>query len=104
MKRIQYNFMFLLNCIKLFLSLNGETSQQNEITCTSYSKMFNANDSSMNGTCDTYVQYLAQKTSTSLRIIQEYFQPKIGRKIRIFSLGWKNNTLIKKKKRVYAVH
>ena len=35
--------------------------------------------------------------SYNLRIIQEYFQPKIGRKIRIFSLGRKNNTLIKKK-------
>ena len=33
------------------------------------------------------------------KIIQEYFQPKIGRKIRIFSLGRKNNILIKK--RVY---
>ena len=32
-----------------------------------------------------------------LRIIQEYFQPKIGRKIRIFSLDRKNNILIKKK-------
>ena len=62
--------------------------------------MFNANDSSMNGTCNTYVQYSAQKTQTNLRIIQEYFQPKIGRKIRIFSLGWKNNILIKKKKGV----
>ena len=31
------------------------------------------------------------------RIIQEYFQPKIGRKIRIFSLGRKNNILIIKK-------
>ena len=35
--------------------------------------------------------------SCNLRIIQEYFQPEIGRKIRIFSLGWKNNILIKKK-------
>ena len=33
--------------------------------------------------------------SYNLRIIQEYFQPKIGRKIRIFSLGRKNNILIK---------
>ena len=54
--------MFLTYRIKLFLSLNGETSQQNEKTCTSYSKMFNTNDSSMNGTCNTYVQYSAQKT------------------------------------------
>ena len=49
----------MFNRIKLFLSLNGETSQQNENTCTSNSKMFNANDSSMNGTCNTYVQYSA---------------------------------------------
>ena len=40
--------------------------------------------------------------SYNLRIIQEYFQPKIGRRIRIFSLGRKNNILIKKK-RVYRV-
>ena len=26
--------------------------------------MFNANDSSMNGTCNTYVQYSAQKTTS----------------------------------------
>ena len=44
---------FQLNRIKLFLSLNGETSQQNEKTRTSYSKMFNANDSLMKGTCNT---------------------------------------------------
>ena len=35
-----------------------------------------------------------------LRIIQECFQPKIGRKIRIFSLGRKNKILIKQKKSV----
>ena len=34
-------------------------------------------------------------------MIQEYFQSKLGRKIRIFSLGRKNNILIKKKKSVY---
>ena len=34
------------------------------------------------------------------RIIQEYFQAKIGRKLRIFSLGRKNNILIHKKKSV----
>ena len=28
----------------------------------------------------------------SVRLIQEYFRSKIGRKIRIFSLGWKNST------------
>ena len=35
--------------------------------------------------------------SYNLRIIQEYFQPKVGRRIRIFSLGRKNNILISKK-------
>ena len=35
--------------------------------------------------------------SYNVRIIQEYFQPKIGRKIRIFSLGLKNNIVIKEK-------
>ena len=56
--------MFLTLTLKVFLSLNGETSQQNEKTCTSYSKMFKASDRSMNGTCNTptYVQYSAQKT------------------------------------------
>ena len=44
-------------------SVNGETSQQNEKTCTSYSKMFNANDSSMNGTCIKYIcTYVYSKT------------------------------------------
>ena len=38
-------------------------------------------------------QQEAKKNNT----IQEYFQPKISRKIRIFSLGRKNNILIKKK-------
>ena len=37
------------------------------------------------------------KTEMSLRIIQEYLQPKIGGKIRIFSLARENNILIKKK-------
>ena len=32
-----------------------------------------------------------------LRIMQEYLQPKIGGKIRIFSLARENNILIKKK-------
>ena len=89
-----------------FLSLNGETSQQNEKTYTSYSKMSNANDSSMNGICNTYAVFSSKdinakkyydkfflfqitkssenKNSTlisyNLRIIQEYFQTKLGRK------------------------
>ena len=33
----------------------------------------------------------------NLRIIQEYFQPKIGRKIRSFSQGWKTTFLYRKK-------
>ena len=37
--------------------------------------------------------------SYKLRIILEYFQPEIGRRIRMFSLGQKNNILIKKKKK-----
>ena len=41
--------------------------------------------------------------SYNLRITQEYLQPQIGRKIRIFSLGRKNNILIKKKKSVRIV-
>ena len=44
--------------------MNGETSEQTEKTCTNCRKTFNANDSSMNGTCNTYVQYSAQKTRT----------------------------------------
>ena len=42
-------------------------------------------------------KWKAPVISYNLRIIQDYFQPKIGRKIRIFSLGRKNNILIKKK-------
>ena len=42
--------------------------------------------------------------SYKLRIILEYFQPKIGRRIRIFSLGRKNNILIKKKSVFHFVH
>ena len=38
-----------------------------------------------------------------LRILQEYFQPKIGRKIGIFSLGQKNNILIKKRECIVAL-
>ena len=35
--------------------------------------------------------------------MQEYFQSKIGRKIRIFSLGRKNNILILKKREFHGV-
>ena len=56
------------------------TRQQNEKTCTNYN--------SLKRICHKH----------NLRIIQEYFLPKIGRKIRMFSLGRKNNILIEKKK------
>ena len=59
----------LCNRIKLILSLKGEASKQNEKTCTSYSKMFNANDSLMNSTCNTYVHYSAQKTTKPQKTI-----------------------------------
>ena len=111
--------MFWLNCIKLFLSLNGKTSQQ-----TKHSSLAIAKFSMMRGTCNVFVQYkicTMQKTWTKpqifhhkfflfsktietrrqvekrRRILQGYFQPKIGRKIGIFSLGRKNNIPIKKK-------
>ena len=55
---------FQLNRIKLFLSLTAKLANKTEKTCTSYNKMFNANDSLMKGTCNTYIQYMdsAQKT------------------------------------------
>ena len=34
--------------------------------------MFNTNDSSMNGTCNTYVQYSAQKTEINLTAKKYY--------------------------------
>ena len=40
-------------------------------------------------------------TTKMFKRIQEYFQPKIGRKIRIFSLGRKSNLLIKRKECIY---
>ena len=49
-----------------------------------------------------HMYYIQHKNN--LRIIQEYFQPKIGRKIRIFSLGWKNNILRKKKEKEKGVY
>jgi len=50
--------------LKFFLSLNGKTSQT------------------------------AIKTAPAVCSLLITFQPKIGRKIRIFSLGWKNSILI----------
>ena len=60
--------------------------------------MLNANNSSMNGD-----QYMLKwkRHLRNLRIIQEYFQPQIGRKIRILSMSStgpeKNNSFIKRK-------
>ena len=42
--------------------------------------------------------FLFYNLSYNLRIIQEHFEPKISRKTRIFSVGQKNNFLIKKKR------
>ena len=42
-------------------------------------------------------QALLRTVWLKLRILQEHFKPKIGRKIGIFILGEKNNILIKKK-------
>ena len=69
----------VLNRIKSFLSVNGETNQQNEKTYTSYSKMFNANDNSMNGTCNTYdsacIQHKRHKLNLTSKkgIIRSFF-------------------------------
>ena len=74
-----------LYIFNLFHFLKGKNCQQNEkpavtiIDTPIYSK---------NGT----------GISSNLRIIQEYSQPKIGRKIRIFSLGRKFNIFVLKKK------
>ena len=42
--------------------------------------MLNANDSSMNGTVITQYMLKRKRHSKNLRVIQEYFQPQIGRK------------------------
>ena len=63
--------------------------------------MFNANHDRFDEQyIDTpiYRRYNRYDVSFNIRIIQEYFQPKIGREIRIFSLGRKNNILIREKK------
>ena len=91
-------------------------NHQNEETCIGYSQLFIANNSSMNGTWNTYLIGTQEKKMNKLlkgndkfflfkllynsRIIKEYFQAKIGRKKGIFSLARKNNILILKK--VYA--
>ena len=40
---------------QIIASSHGKTTQQNEETCISYSQMFSANDSLMNGTCEMYL-------------------------------------------------
>ena len=53
-------------------------------------------------TNDSLIPPIHSKTEMSTHAItQEYFQPNISRKIRIFSLGRKNNILIEKKKSVH---
>ena len=65
--------------------------------------MLNANSSSMNGTLIPQYMLKRKQHFINLRIIQEYFQPQIGRKIRIFSMSTnsmgrgKKNSLTKKK-------
>ena len=54
----------------------------------------------MNGTLIPQHMLQRKRHLRNLRIIQEYFQPQIGRKIRIFSMGSmgrENNSLIKEK-------
>ena len=47
--------MFLTWLYQVIASFQGKTTQQNEETCISYSQMFSANDSSKNGTWNTYL-------------------------------------------------
>ena len=62
--------------------------------------MFNANNRFDEQYIDTPIcrRYNGYDVSFNIRIIQEYVQPKIGREIRIFSLGRKNNILMREKK------
>ena len=41
--------------VSIIASSHGKNTQQNEETCIGYSQTFNANDSSMNGTWNTYL-------------------------------------------------
>ena len=76
--------------------MNGETSQQNEKTCTRrhMTTLFRSRYQTL--VIVTPINSKMEMSSYNLRIIQESFKPKIGRKIRIFILGRKNNILIKK--------
>ena len=40
---------------QIIASSHGKATQQNEETCIGYNQMFSANDSSMNGTWNTYL-------------------------------------------------
>ena len=76
--------------VKLFLSLYDKTSHQKE------------NNVSLPLTATYASQYIRKRKRRgyNLNLInawQEYFQPKIGRKVRIFSLGRKNDVLVKRK-------
>ena len=52
-------YVFNLNCInqgyQMIASSHGKATQQNEETCIGCNQMFIANDSSMNGTWNTYL-------------------------------------------------
>jgi len=76
----------------LLLSLNGKTSQKKTTTTTICSRLKTFKQEIMRVMPDFIAFSLALKLLHS----QKYFQPKIGRKIRIFSLGWKNNIPIYK--------
>ena len=65
---VQYNYMFLTSLNKIIPFSKRQTSQQNGKTYTSYSQMFDVNDNSMNGTCNTYVQYTAQEKELNRKI------------------------------------
>ena len=62
--------------------------------------MFNANNSSMNSKyIDTPIYAkMEMALNFNLRVVQEYFEPKIQRTLRIFiNMGQKNNFLRQKK-------
>ena len=92
LKTCKYNTIicFKLNRVKLFLSLNDKTSQLNE-------KPALAIDTEHLLLIQQYIlKQKCHKLQFNFRIIQEYFQPKIGRKIRIFSLSRKKKQSYKK--------
>ena len=66
---------------ELFLSFKGTNSHQNKKTCIN---------------CNLYLNTFkkGEVRGFNLRIIKEYFQPKTGRKIRMFSLSWKDSIQI----------